>query len=65
MSLVLVKTFPALIDAELAKGLLLSAGIPALLQKDAIPGAMGFIQGAELLVEEKDYQRARAVLEQP
>ncbi len=64
MSLIVLRRYPSLIEAELAKGLLAQAGIRSVLQKDPLPGAGGFLQGAELLVQAEDVDRARSLLDE-
>jgi hypothetical protein len=56
--LIRLKYFTSLPEAELACSILHQAGIACLLQKDGIPGATGWFQGAELLVYADDRTKA-------
>ncbi|MFH1253386.1 MAG: DUF2007 domain-containing protein [Candidatus Uhrbacteria bacterium] len=63
MSLILLKHFNFLPEAELAKSRLENEGIRSLLQKEGIPGAaVTLLQGADLLVKEKDLEQAKNIL---
>lgn len=60
-----IKFFNSITEAELAKNLLKEHGIKGLVQKRGIefPGDMGDSYGAELLVAEKDFEKAKEILE--
>ena len=63
--LVLLKTFPSEIEAELFKSILEGEGIPALLVKDDCGGSYPELQwarGVRLLVRREDLERARRCL---
>lgn len=62
MQLITLQRFTFLVEAELACNLLKESGIECMLQKDGIPGSTGIVQGASLLVREKDLENARTVL---
>jgi hypothetical protein len=62
--LVPIGTFPTRSDAEIAQGLLASAGIEASVSSDDAGGAypFGFSGGAQLLVDEDDVEAASELL---
>jgi len=63
MNLIRLRHYNLLPEAELAKSLLESNGIKSLLQKDGMPGAgLVLIQGADLIVEDKDKERSEEIL---
>ena len=66
---VVIRRFRDLIEAELAKGRLESAGIPSFVADENIVSMDGFysnaIGGLRLLVEPQDAQAARTILDEP
>ena len=64
--LVLVHTYADRPDAELAKGALEAAGIPAMIQSDSVGGMRDHLAwsgaGFRILVREEDESQAREVL---
>jgi hypothetical protein len=66
--LVVVRTFPDRVEAELAQGALEAAGIESMVRSDDAGGmrpAMAFTLGAELLVRSEDAREAEDVLSLP
>jgi len=66
MSFVELKVFSSRMEAEMAQEVLISAGVPSLIQSDDIavfgPGHFGAPMGAKLLVREEDFPWARGLL---
>jgi len=62
--LVFLQRFDSVPEAELVCNLLKGSGVECLLQKDGIPGSTGAVQGAYLLVPEKELESARMFLEE-
>lgn len=59
--LVTVSTFPSVVDAEIARGVLEEVGIPSLVRSDS-PVMYPTAGGAELLVRAEDIERAAEAL---
>ncbi len=60
--LVVIGAYPSEADAQLAKGLLDSAGVESVIRTDNAGGMYPAIGGAELLVRVEDRKRAAEVL---
>jgi Putative prokaryotic signal transducing protein len=64
--LIVVRTFPTMIDAELAKSTLDAADIDSFIQADDVGGMrphMLIMQGARLVVRAEDAERADSILQ--
>ena len=64
--MVVVRVFPATIEADLAASWLEAASIESIVQADDAGGVMPFMQvtrGVKLLVREADEERAKEVLD--
>jgi hypothetical protein len=59
--LVAVSTFPSVVDAEIARGMLKEVGIQSIVRSDS-PVMYPAIGGAELLVRVEDIERATEAL---
>jgi hypothetical protein len=60
--LVVVSTFPSVVDAQIAKGLLNDAGIESTIQSDNAGGMYPALDSASLLVRAPDAESAREAL---
>ena len=60
-----VKFFNSIVEAELAKNLLKESNIESSIQRRGVqfPGDMGDSYGADLLVDEKDVEKVKEILE--
>lgn len=63
--LIVVGTYPSEADAQIAKGLLDSAGVESLVRTDNVGGMYPAMGSAELLVRSDDRRRAIEVLGLP
>lgn len=63
--LVVIGTYPSDADAQIAKGLLDSAGIESMIRADNVGGMYPAVGTAELLVRTEDRRRATEVLGVP
>ena len=61
--LAVVSTFPSVVDAEIAKGVLDEAGIESMIRSDNAGGMYPALSGAELLVRTEDLGKAEEALE--
>jgi hypothetical protein len=62
--LISISTFRSTVDAQIAKGILDEAGIDSMIRADNAGGMYPAISGAELLVREKDVEKANEALHQ-
>lgn len=61
-----IKFFNSITEAELAKNLLKEHGIKVILQKKGVefPGSRGDSYGADLFIEEKNFNKAKEILDE-
>lgn len=62
--LIVISTFPSVMDAQIAKGALDDAGIDSMIRADDAGGMYPTIRGAALLVRSEDAVEAREILNQ-
>ena len=65
MKMIKIKFFESIVQAELVKNLLKEQGIESFLQKRGLnfPGDLGDSYGADLLVTEKNEEKAKKILD--
>ena len=62
MQLVSLKKYSSIVEAELVVDVLKQASIHVILQKDGISGITSLTPGAEIFIQEKDWERAYSLL---
>lgn len=60
--LLLWRSNDSVLEAEMIAAQLRAEGIHSVIQSDPLPGAAGILQGAEVYVDEKDFDRAKELI---